>query len=154
MGTKRLDARISTAMKIDYEHGMNFYKIGKKYGVSFDTARCHCLDLSRDQLYGPRRKNASPNPVQEPESKPVQEEPEKPVETPMNSCWKCQKTFPVPDAIMCPYCGADVRSERVKLVERLKKFIRLVDFMPNNSRDEFVQTTNDTIRYLEKEGKC
>ncbi len=66
------------------------------------------------------------------------------------TCPHCRRRIAVQDAIYCCYCGGDMRSKRDLLVERAKRACGLIQFLPNNARDEMQQLLLDVIKELKE----
>lgn len=64
------------------------------------------------------------------------------------SCPKCRKKIDLKGARFCPFCGADIRSENEVLAEKVIKQIELFKFLPETTRDDFVQTLNQAAAKL------
>ena len=63
-------------------------------------------------------------------------------------CTRCRKSVSVPGARFCPFCGEDIRSESMKVQDRLSSLVEFTSLMPENARDTFVKTIRDAIRLL------
>ena len=63
-------------------------------------------------------------------------------------CTRCKKSVSVPGARFCPFCGEDIRSESMKVQDRLSSLVELTSLIPENARDTFVKTIRDAIRLL------
>lgn len=66
------------------------------------------------------------------------------------TCPKCHRKIEVKDAKFCYFCGADIRSARDILVERIKNATQLISFLPDNARDEMRAVLCDAIAELQK----
>lgn len=66
-------------------------------------------------------------------------------------CPKCKKRVDLKGARFCPYCGADIRSEREIVIERLESLFGLFALLPANVCDKAQQTILQTIGFLKKE---
>ena len=65
-------------------------------------------------------------------------------------CPECRNLTSVDGARFCAFCGADIRTNAQKLIERNNSLLNYLKFLPNNIRDEFVQTICDTMEELKK----
>lgn len=65
-------------------------------------------------------------------------------------CPKCRRTIDIKGAKFCFYCGADLRSEKELLAERVEKVISLIRFLPQTERDEVQQILLSVIEELKK----
>ena len=65
-------------------------------------------------------------------------------------CPKCRKKIEVKGAIYCCFCGADIRSKRDLLIERIEKAFGIIKFLPDNERDNVQQLFIDTINELKE----
>ena len=63
-------------------------------------------------------------------------------------CTRCKKSVSVPGARFCPYCGADVRTESMKVQDSLSSLLSITNLIPESYRDPFVKTIRDAIRLL------
>lgn len=63
-------------------------------------------------------------------------------------CTRCKKSVSVPGARFCPYCGADVRTESMKVQDSLSSILSITNLIPESYRDTFVKTIRDAIRLL------
>lgn len=66
-------------------------------------------------------------------------------------CPQCKKRVDLKGARFCPYCGADIRSEREIVIERLESLFGLFALLPANVCDKAQQTILQTVEYLKKE---
>lgn len=66
------------------------------------------------------------------------------------SCPKCHKKIEVAGAKFCYFCGADIRSARDILIERIRNATQLISFLPDNARDEMRAVLCDAIAELQK----
>ena len=64
-------------------------------------------------------------------------------------CPKCKKTVDNKNARFCWNCGADVRSERQILIEKIDKICTFVEHIPHMCRDEYITTLNEVRKELE-----
>ena len=63
-------------------------------------------------------------------------------------CTRCKKSVSVHGARFCPYCGADVRTESMKIQDSLSSILSITNLIPESYRDTFVKTIRDAIRLL------
>lgn len=63
-------------------------------------------------------------------------------------CTRCKKSVSVPGARFCPFCGADVRTESMKIQDSLSSLLSITNLIPESYRDTFVKTIRDAIRLL------
>ena len=63
-------------------------------------------------------------------------------------CTRCKKSVSVPGARFCPYCGADVRTESMKVQDSLSSLLSITNLIPESYRDTYVKTIRDAIRLL------
>ena len=65
-------------------------------------------------------------------------------------CPKCRKAVDVDGARFCPFCGADIRSERQIVAEELEKVLGVVCDMnvPAEEKDRACNTLRNAIRLL------
>lgn len=68
-----------------------------------------------------------------------------------DKCPHCGKTGQPKGARFCYHCGKDIRSEAVILLEKTRKILQAIPFLPDNMRSETSDTVQDVIRYLEKQ---
>lgn len=102
----------------DYNDPKNTVKsISEKYGIARAAVAKIAVELGasprREKLYGKRRGVKS------------------------KICPKCKRVVDVKGARFCYHCGADVRSEKEILVERNEQLLKIVTYLPANTRDEF-----------------
>ena len=117
----------------DYEHSdITRKEICEKYGISSSTltnyVKAFGFELRQRHLMYPYK-------------------PEK-NHTQTVLCTRCKKSVSVPGARFCPFCGEDIRSESMKVQDRLASLVELTSLMPENARDTFVKTIRDAIRLL------
>lgn len=117
----------------DYEHSdLTRKEICEKYGISSSTLTNYVkefgFELRQRHLMYPHK-------------------PEK-NHTQTVLCKRCKKSVSVPGARFCPYCGEDIRSESMKVQDRLSSLVELTSLIPENARDTFVKTIRDAIRLL------
>ena len=117
----------------DYEHSdLTRKEICDKYGISFSTLTNYVNAFG----FEPRqRRLVYPNKQEKNHTQTV-------------LCTRCKKSVSVPGARFCPFCGEDIRSESMKVQERLSSLVELTSLMPENARDAFVKTIRDAIRLL------
>lgn len=66
------------------------------------------------------------------------------------TCPKCHRKIEVKDAKFCYYCGADIRSAKDILIERVRKATELISFLPAHAQDEMRDVLCDVIAELKK----
>ena len=66
------------------------------------------------------------------------------------TCPKCRRKIEVKDAKFCYFCGADIRSARDILIERVRKASELISFLPAHAQDELRDVICDVIAELKK----
>lgn len=134
MGKKILFTPDQTqAILEDYrDRNITTKEITKKYFISVGTL-ARIVQANNEPLRNP---NAS---------KP---RPRSPQATKYKSCPKCRKKIDLKGARFCPFCGADIRSENEVLAEKVIKQIELFKFLPETTRDDFVQTLNQAAAKL------
>ena len=67
------------------------------------------------------------------------------------TCPKCRKTIDVKGALYCCFCGADIRSNKELLIERINVSMRKTVFLPEDARDEMQRLFVDIKTELSKE---
>ena len=72
-----------------------------------------------------------------------------PLKNAVRTCKKCGKKTDNAKAKFCCYCGADIRSQRQILVDRIQAFAPNVALLPNDTRDEFISLFNAIKNELE-----
>ena len=117
----------------DYEHSdITREEICGKYGISLSTLTNYAKEFG----FEPRqRRLVYPNKQEKNHTQTV-------------LCTRCKKSVSVPGARFCPFCGEDIRSESMKVQDRLASLVELTSLMPENARDTFVKTIRDAIRLL------
>lgn len=68
-------------------------------------------------------------------------------------CPKCRKKIQVKGAKFCCFCGADIRSSKDILIERIDKARTVVSLLPESARDEVMKLFTDMVTELKKESK-
>ena len=63
-------------------------------------------------------------------------------------CTRCRKSVSVPGARFCPFCGADVRTESMKVQDSLSSLLSITNLIPESYLDTYVKTIRDAIRLL------
>ena len=117
----------------DYEHSnITRNEICEKYGISSSTLSNYVKAFG----FEPRQRHLM-----------YPHKPEK-NHTQTVLCTRCKKSVSVPGARFCPYCGEDIRSESMKVQDRLSSLVELTSLIPENARDTFVKTIRDAIRLL------
>ena len=66
-------------------------------------------------------------------------------------CPKCRKSIDVKGARFCYFCGADIRSNKEQLIERIHNAIGHIRFLPESMRDETQRLYLDIKAELSKE---
>lgn len=66
------------------------------------------------------------------------------------TCPKCHRKIEVKDAKFCYFCGADIRSARDILIERVRKVGEVISFLPAHAQDELRDVICDVITELQK----
>lgn len=69
----------------------------------------------------------------------------------VRTCPKCRKTIDIKGAKFCCYCGADIRSNKELLIERLNNAMRTIRYLPESERDAIQQLFLDIKAELSKE---
>ena len=67
-------------------------------------------------------------------------------------CPKCRKKIDTVGARFCPFCGSDIRSESEIIAEKIPKLTELYKFIPEENRDEYIQTLKRAAELLRKGG--
>lgn len=67
------------------------------------------------------------------------------------TCPKCHKTIEVKGALFCCFCGADIRSNRELLIDRINGAMRKTILCPEAIRDEMQRLFVDIKTELSKE---
>ena len=117
----------------DYEHSdLTRKEICDKYGISFSTLTNYVNAFG----FEPRQRRIVYS------TKPDKSK----IQTVL--CTRCKKSVSVPGARFCPFCGEDIRSESMKVQDRLSSLVELTSLIPENARDTFVKTIRDAIRLL------
>ena len=65
-------------------------------------------------------------------------------------CSKCHRTIELKGARFCPYCGADIRSEKDLTIEKANKLFSMCCFLPESQRDEAQNTIRQICDYLSR----
>ena len=117
----------------DYEHSdITREEICEKYGISCSTLSNYVKAFG----FEPRqRRLVYPNKQEKNHTQTV-------------LCTRCKKSVSVQGARFCPFCGEDIRSESMKVQDRLSSLVELTSLIPENARDTFVKTIRDAIRLL------
>lgn len=68
----------------------------------------------------------------------------------IKTCPKCHRKIALKDAKFCCYCGADMRTEKDRLIERIRKGMELISLLPSEARDEVQQLLIDVEKELRK----
>ena len=66
-------------------------------------------------------------------------------------CPRCKRHITVKDAIFCCFCGADIRSPKDLLIQRIAGAMSKVKFLPDGAREEVSQLFIDIKAELSKE---
>jgi len=69
----------------------------------------------------------------------------------VRTCPKCRKTVDVKGARFCCFCGADIRSNKELLIERIHNAMSVLMLLPNSHRDEIQRLFLDIKAELGKE---
>ena len=117
----------------DYEHSdLTRKEICDKYGISSSTLSNYVKAFG----FEPRqRRLVYPNKQDKNHTQTV-------------LCTRCKRTVSVHGARFCPYCGADVRTESMKVQDSLSSILSITNLIPESYRDTFVKTIRDAIRLL------
>lgn len=117
----------------DYEHSdITREEICEKYGISSSTLSNYVKAFG----FKPRqRRLVYPNKQEKNHTQTV-------------LCTRCRRTVSVPGARFCPYCGEDVRTESMKVQDRLSSILSITNLIPESYRDTYVKTIRDAIRLL------
>jgi hypothetical protein len=67
------------------------------------------------------------------------------------TCPKCHKTIDIKGALYCCFCGADIRSEKELLIDRINGAMRKTLLCPEAIRDEMQRLFVDIKTELSKE---
>ena len=67
------------------------------------------------------------------------------------TCPKCHKTIDVKGALYCCFCGADIRSDKELLIDRINSAMRKTILCPEGIRDELQTLYVDIKKELSKE---
>lgn len=65
-------------------------------------------------------------------------------------CPKCRRKVELKGAKFCPYCGADIRSEKELLFEKVNKLFGMLMLLPASSRDEAQAIIREVSQYISK----
>jgi 5-methylcytosine-specific restriction endonuclease McrA len=68
----------------------------------------------------------------------------------IKTCPKCHRKIALSDAKFCCYCGADMRTEKDRLIERIRKGMELVSLLPSEARDEVQRLLIDVEKEIRK----
>lgn len=68
-------------------------------------------------------------------------------------CGKCYRKIEVKGAKFCPYCGADIRSEKDLILEKTNKLFSILGLLPESQRDPAQKIIRDICAYINKEEK-
>ena len=117
----------------DYEHSdLTREEICGKYGISLSTLTNYVKAFG----FEPRKRRlVYPNKQEKNHTQTV-------------LCTRCKRTVSVHGARFCPYCGADVRTESMKVQDSLSSILSITNLIPESYRDTFVKTIRDAIRLL------
>lgn len=66
------------------------------------------------------------------------------------TCSHCHRKIALKDAKFCCYCGADLRTEKDRLIERIHKGMELMSLLPSEARDEAQRLFVDIEKELRK----
>ena len=67
-------------------------------------------------------------------------------------CCNCYRKIDVLGAKFCPYCGADIRTEKDLIKEKINKLFSLLNLLPENQRDPAQSIVKEIINYIDNEG--
>lgn len=117
----------------DYEHSdITREEICEKYGISCSTLSNYVKAFG----FEPRqRRIVYPNKPEKNHTQTV-------------LCTRCKRTVSVHGARFCPYCGADIRTESMKVQDSLSSLLSITNLIPESYRDTYVKTIRDAIRLL------
>lgn len=65
-------------------------------------------------------------------------------------CPKCKKKIEIKGARFCPFCATDVRSENEILADKVYDLIGLSCVIHGGSRDVFVATINEAVKFIKE----
>lgn len=68
-------------------------------------------------------------------------------------CGKCYRKIEIKGAKFCPYCGADIRSEKDLILEKTNKLFSILGLLPESQRDPAQKIIRDICAYINKEEK-
>lgn len=136
MGKERISRRKITSG--DITRVIELYAAGRTYSEISQTLGIARGSVSNALRYGeiePDRRRTEPLP-----KKTVVE----------HVCGKCRRNIPITGARFCPFCGSDVRSERVKCAEALTYGLGIVSDLPipAEQKDRFMNALRDAVRLL------
>ena len=117
----------------DYEHSdITREEICEKYGISISTLTNYVKAFG----FEPRQRHLM--------------YPRKPKKNHTQTvlCTRCKKSVSVPGARFCPFCGADVRTESMKVQDSLSSLLSITNLIPDSTRDTYVKTIRDAIRLI------
>lgn len=122
------------------------YEAGSAYTEIQETIGCSpnaIIKVVEDFKLKPRRPGRKREKPEEPTKKTNVEK----------ICPKCRKPIEVHGARFCPWCGADVRSERQIVAEGLERVLGVACDMnvPADSKDRACNTLRNAIRLLKEE---
>lgn len=129
---KILTEEIEIAIATDYKNGVKANEIRSIYHISAEQLKS-ILDKHGVQMRRPYLRNDTNNGKKQ------------------KICSICNRKIPVYGARFCCFCGADVLTPEEHLAERIKKMLPDVMLLPENSRDEWMQTLNEIILIFEGE---
>ena len=109
----------------DYTNGMQVRDICKKYGIATSTV----YRMVNYNGISKRTKRTSNN-----ENVKV--------------CPKCHKKVLVAGARYCPFCATDIRSKGELLAERLMKLCEYAYCIPDQIKDEYINTLNEAAKIV------
>ena len=125
----KVNQDIVSQIKTDYEHSkMTRSEICEKYGISKSTLSNYVRAFG----FAPRQNRIAYVPYVKREA----------------VCDRCRRTVSVPGARFCPYCGEDIRTESMKVQDRLSSLLSITNTIPESYRDTYVKTIRDAIRLL------
>lgn len=112
------------------DHSINVNEIAERYGISRSRVSNIVVKMG-EQLRRPKLKKRGAT---------------------VRTCPKCRKAIDVKGAKFCCFCGADIRSNKELLIERITNAMRKTILLPEDARDEMQRLFLDIKTELSKEG--